>query len=81
MGACVVKLFGGLIMPDDVVMKTPNEKLAEQVKDALCEAGLITDSHRAELLEKLEAGNAASEDWSLWIDMATASESEESTDE
>lgn len=58
-------------MPDETMMKTPNEELAEQVKDALFEAGLISEAHDIEVLEKLIAGNATSEDWSRWINMAT----------
>jgi len=68
-------------MPDEVVEKTPNQELAEQVRNALLDAGLILDSRKAEVLQKLTAGNAASEDWNLWVDMATAPEQEEDTDE
>lgn len=51
---------------------SPNDLLAVQVADALMAAGLIKDSHRAELLSKLKSGGVRQDDWNLWVDLATA---------
>ena len=62
---------------------SPNDLLAVEVADALVEAGLITDGHKAELLAKLKSGGVRQEDWNLWVDVATAPENagEEADDE
>ena len=60
--------------------QSPNDQLAAEIADALVEAGLITDRHKAGLLAKLKAGGVRQEDWNLWVDMATAT-GEEADDE
>lgn len=52
--------------------QSPNDTLATQIAVALVEAGLITDNHKTQLLNKLRAGCVSQEDWNLWIDLATA---------
>jgi len=61
--------------PDTVESpKSPNDRLAMEVADALVDAGLITDGHKAALLTKLKSGGVRQEDWNLWVDIATALE-------
>ncbi|RLC91433.1 MAG: hypothetical protein DRI77_13820 [Chloroflexi bacterium] len=64
-------------------LQSPNDLLAVEVADALVEAGLITDGHKAALLTKLKSGGVRQDDWNLWVDMATAPEAtdEEAHDE
>ena len=70
-------------------LKTPetaqdsNDLLAVEVADALVDAGLITNGHKAALLTKLKSGGVRQDDWNLWVDMATVPEAtdEESDDE
>jgi hypothetical protein len=52
--------------------ESPNDLLAKQVADELVSSGLITESHKCQLLAKLKSGWVKQEDWSLWIDIATA---------
>lgn len=52
--------------------ESPNDLLAKQVADELVSSGLITESHKGQLLAKLKSGGVKQEDWSLWIDIATA---------
>jgi len=54
--------------------QSPNDLLAVEVADALVDAGLITDGHKAALLAKLKSGGVRQDDWNLWVDMATAPE-------
>ncbi len=53
--------------------RTPNERLAEIVADALINAGLIQSSRLEDLKRKLAAGAAKAEDWSHWIESAQRS--------
>ena len=52
--------------------QSPNDALAEQVVKKLAEAGLISKSKVAEIMPKVKAGAASSEDWKLWIDLGQA---------
>ena len=52
----------------------PNDLLAEDVAQALVEAGCIKQHHRDELLTKLKGGGVSQDDWNLWVDLATAQE-------
>ncbi len=61
--------------------KTPNEVLAEQIRDALVGRNLISESHQSEVLAKLKNGSASSDDWCLWIDPTVADEAEVDTHE
>ncbi len=59
-------------MPDTTIrVQSPNDILASQVTDALEAAGLITDTHKDLLLNKLKTGGVKQEDWNLWVDIAT----------
>lgn len=58
-------------------IQCPNDLLAVEVADALVDAGLITDGHKAALLTKLKSGGVRQDDWNLWVDMATAPEATE----
>jgi hypothetical protein len=64
-------------------IQSPSDLLAAEVTDALVDAGLITDGHKAELLTKLKSGVVHQDDWNLWVDIATApgSADEEARDE
>jgi hypothetical protein len=53
--------------------RTPNERLAEIVADALISAGLIQSAGLEDLKRKLAAGAAKAEDWSHWIENAPRS--------
>ena len=69
-------------MTQDLHQKSPNEVLAEELVRGLLEAGLIPEDHESELERKLKAGGVTQEDWNLWIDLATAPDrAEESNDE
>ena len=50
--------------------RTPNERLAEIVADALVKAGLVSSARLEDLKRKLAAGTAKAEDWSHWIEHA-----------
>jgi len=50
--------------------RTPNERLAEIVAEALIVADLIQPSRSEDLKRKLAAGTAKAEDWSHWIESA-----------
>lgn len=50
--------------------RTPNERLAEIVANALASAGLIQAARLEDLKRKLAAGAARAEDWSHWIESA-----------
>lgn len=69
-------------MTQDLQQKSPNEVLAEELVCGLLEAGLIPEDHESELERKLKAGGVTQDDWNLWIDLATAPDrAEESNDE
>ncbi|MCZ7564361.1 MAG: hypothetical protein M5U08_11790 [Burkholderiales bacterium] len=51
---------------------SPNDTLAQEVVNKLVEAGLVTKAKAAEVLTKVKAGTATSEDWKLWIDLGQA---------
>jgi hypothetical protein len=53
--------------------RTPNERLAEIVADALVNAGLVQSARLEDLKRKLAAGTAKAEDWSHWIESAQRS--------
>lgn len=51
---------------------SPNDTLAEEVVNKLVEAGLVSKAKAAEVMAKVKAGTATSEDWKLWIDLGQA---------
>lgn len=53
--------------------RTPNERLAEIVANALASAGLIQSARLEDLKRKLATGAARAEDWSHWIESAQRS--------
>lgn len=57
-------------MPSTPDLRTPNERLAEVVAEALIIADLIQPSRLEDLKRKLAAGTAKAEDWSHWIESA-----------
>lgn len=57
--------------------KTPNEILATLVADSLVEAGFVSATKTAEVLEKISSGGATSEDWRLWIELAQEKKAKE----
>ena len=52
--------------------RNPNESLADMVVAKLREKGLFADGKTEELTAKLSTGTATSEDWKLWVDLATS---------
>ena len=54
------------------IEKNPNESLADLVVAKLREKGFVPDSKTEEIAAKLGAGTAMSEDWKLWVDLATS---------
>ncbi len=57
--------------------KTPNEILATLVADSLVEAGFVSATKTAEVLEKIPSGGATSEDWRLWIELVQEKKAKE----
>jgi len=58
------------------IEKNPNESLADLVVAKLGEKGFVPDGKAEEIASKLSAGTATSEDWKLWIDLATSKKQE-----
>ena len=54
------------------IEKNPNESLADLVVAKLREKGFVPDGKTEEIAAKLSAGTATSEDWKLWVDLATS---------
>ena len=54
------------------IEKNPNESLADLVVVRLTEKGFVPDGKAEEITTKLSAGTATSEDWKLWVDLATS---------
>ena len=54
------------------IEKNPNEALADLVVARLKEKGFVPDGKTEEITTKLSAGTATSEDWKLWVDLATS---------
>ena len=54
------------------IEKNPNESLADLVVARLREKGFVPDGKTKEITTKLSAGTATSEDWKLWVDLATS---------
>lgn len=52
--------------------KTPTEQLAIEIVDALINAKLLNEKHRAEVSKKVMLGNPTADDWAVWIETATA---------
>ena len=52
--------------------KGPNDTLADLVVAKLKENGLISQDRVDEITAKLGAGTVSSEDWKLWVDLATS---------
>lgn len=55
-----------------LIEKNPNESLADLVVAKLREKGFVPDGKVEEIAGKLSAGTATSEDWKLWVDLATS---------
>ena len=51
---------------------SPNDALAHEVVSRLVDAGLVSKEKAAEILAKVAAGSATSEDWKLWIELGQA---------
>jgi hypothetical protein len=54
--------------------ESPSNALAKQITERLTEAGLIRDTERDQLQQKLAAGMLRSEDWRLAIELADEQE-------
>lgn len=51
--------------------ETPTQQLAGEIVDALIEAKVLDEKHREDVAKKVMLGNPSSDDWSLWVEMAT----------
>ncbi len=58
------------------IEKSPNESLADLVVAKLREKGFAPEGKTKEITAKLSAGTATSEDWKLWVDLATSRKQE-----
>jgi uncharacterized membrane protein YebE (DUF533 family) len=56
-------------------------RLAAKIADALCAAGLVLASERADVEQKLSAGTARERDWQGWVERALAGEPPEEADD
>lgn len=57
---------------DVPIFKSPNDSLADLVFAKLKEKGFVAEGKDNTIASKLKAGNATVEDWTLWIDLASA---------
>ena len=53
---------------------TPTQQLAEEILDALHEAGLIAETDRDKALPKLVQGKMSAQDWQLAVETAEEKE-------
>lgn len=60
---------------------TPTQQLAMQIVDALIDAQLLEEGSRKDVTKKITLGNPTSDDWTIWIEMATARKGEVERDE
>lgn len=58
----------------------PNDELASLVVKKLSEDASITTEKVAEVLTKLKAGTATSQDWRLWIELSIQSKKDGGSD-
>lgn len=59
-------------------LKSPNDTLSDLVFAKLKEKGFVADGKDNAIASKLKAGNATVEDWTLWIDLASAKKDNDS---
>lgn len=57
--------------------KSPNDTLADLVVAKLRQGGFVSHEKVGEITAKLRAGTVSSEDWKLWIDLATSGKVED----
>lgn len=58
----------------------PNDALASLVADKLNQESCITTEKVAEVLTKLKAGTATSQDWRLWMELSIQSKKDGGSD-
>lgn len=58
----------------------PNDELASLVANKLNQEACITTEKVAEVLPKLKAGTATSQDWRLWIELSIQSKKDGGSD-
>lgn len=58
----------------------PNDALASLVANKLNQEAWITTEKVAEVLTKLKAGSATSQDWRLWIELSIQSKKDGGSD-
>lgn len=58
----------------------PNDALASLVANKLNQESCITTEKVAEVLTKLKAGTATSQDWRLWIELSIQSKKDGGSD-
>ncbi len=58
----------------------PNDALASLVANKLNQEACITTEKVAEVLTKLKAGTATSQDWRLWIELSIQSKKDGGSD-
>ena len=54
-------------LPQPARPETANEKLALQIAEALCAAGLVAPASKEEVRRKLASGGASAADWKTWV--------------
>ena len=60
---------------EQTIMLTPQEQLAKEIVDDLVECGLLPKAKETQTIQQFAAGKLMREDWSLLIELASASAS------
>ena len=56
-------------MADIPTPQSPTQQLAKQIATALCDARIVPDTKKEELITKLQAGTISAQDWRLLVEM------------
>jgi hypothetical protein len=72
--------MGASMTSDTQQSVPPNDALASLVANKLNEEACITTEKVAEVLSKLKAGTATSQDWRLWIELSIQSKKDGGSD-
>jgi hypothetical protein len=72
--------MGASMTSDTQQSVAPNDALASLVANKLNEEACITTEKVAEVLSKLKAGTATSQDWRLWIELSIQSKKDGGSD-
>jgi hypothetical protein len=72
--------MGASMTSDTQQSVPPNDALASLVANRLNQEACITTEKVAEVLTKLKAGTATSQDWRLWIELSIQSKKDGGSD-